>query len=62
MRTLNTQIVDKKLIMMHGMEGLVPYMYCTVLAAGLDNVPGIDGLGGIIPACGPEELANTRFT
>ncbi len=61
MRTLSTKIIDKRLSMMHGMEAWCP-MYCTVLAAGLDNVPGIDGLGGIIPACGPEKLANTRLT
>lgn len=32
-----------------------------VLSAGLDNVPGTDALGGLVPPCGPEELANTRF-
>jgi hypothetical protein len=31
-----------------------------VLAAGLDNLPGVDGLGGLVPPCGPDELSNTR--
>jgi len=32
-----------------------------ILAAGLDNTPGIDGLGGLVPPCGPTDLANMRF-
>ncbi len=31
-----------------------------VLAAGLDNIPGIDGLGGLVPPCAPDERSNTR--
>ena len=31
-----------------------------VLAAGLDNVPGSDLLGQLVPPCGPDELSNTR--
>merc|ERR1711970_216268 len=32
-----------------------------ILPAGLDNVPGIDNLGNIVPACAPNELSNKRF-
>ncbi len=28
MRTLSTKIIDKRLSMVHGMEGLVPYVQC----------------------------------
>ncbi len=33
----------------------------TVLSAGLDSVSGMDELGGLIPACAPEELSNIRY-
>jgi len=32
-----------------------------IISGGLDSIPGIDNLGGIMPACAPEELANDRF-
>jgi len=32
-----------------------------ILAAGLDNTPGLDGLGGLVPPCAPNDLANMRF-
>jgi hypothetical protein len=32
-----------------------------IIAGGLDGVPGIDVLGGLMPACAPEELGSSRF-
>ena len=32
-----------------------------IISGGLDSVPGLDNLGGIMPACAPEKLANDRF-
>merc|ERR1712080_723711 len=32
-----------------------------VLMAGLDNTPGLNMTGDLMPACGPEKLSNMRF-
>ena len=32
-----------------------------ILAGGLDSLPGMDNLGGLMPACAPIDLANDRF-
>ncbi len=39
---------------------IMPVHGGAVLAAGLDNIPGIDGLGGLVPPCAPDERSNTR--
>ena len=46
----------------HHTFSIFPYrnVFLLVLAAGLDNKPGLDGLGGLVPPCAPNDLANMR--
>ena len=33
-----------------------------VLMCGLEALPGLDGLGNLVPPCAPEEKSNMRYT